>query len=81
MRIIVFISTTRAAILMRRRRNVSNWAMLHIERLGIDTRLAFLARMVFTIDCQKLKGWGGFRGERNGLRLLADHAATAATDG
>ena len=37
-RIIVFISTTRAAILMRRRRNVSNWATRHIERFGIDTR-------------------------------------------
>ena len=37
-RIIVFISTTRAAILMRRRRNVSNWAMRHIERFGIETR-------------------------------------------
>src|SRR5271165_5601422 len=35
-RIIVFISTTRAAILMRRRRNVSNWATRHIERFGID---------------------------------------------
>ena len=37
-RIIVFISTTRAAILMRRRRSVSNWATRHIERFGIDTR-------------------------------------------
>ena len=37
-RIIVFISTTRAAILMRRRRKVSNWATRHIERFGIDTR-------------------------------------------
>ena len=35
---LVFISTTRAAILMRRRRNVSNWATRHIERFGIDTR-------------------------------------------
>ena len=35
--IIVFISTTRAAILMRRRRKVSNWATRHIERFGIDT--------------------------------------------
>ena len=37
-RIIVFISTIRAAILIRRRRNVSNWAMRHIECFGIDTR-------------------------------------------
>ena len=37
-RIIVFISTTRAAILMRRRRKVSNWAARHMERLGIETR-------------------------------------------
>jgi len=37
-RIIVFISTTRAAILMRRRRKVSNWATRHIERFGIETR-------------------------------------------
>ncbi len=37
-RIIVFISTTRAAILMRRRRRVSNWAPRHIERYGITSR-------------------------------------------
>ena len=37
-RIMVFISTTRAAILTRRRRNVSNCATRHIERLGIDAR-------------------------------------------
>ena len=37
-RIMVFISTTRAAILMRRRRNVSNCATRHIERFGIETR-------------------------------------------
>ncbi len=36
--IIVFISTTRAAILMSGRRKVSNWAKRYIERLGIDTR-------------------------------------------
>src|SRR5208283_2288928 len=37
-RIIVFISTTRAAILTKRRRRVSNCAKRHIERLGIDSR-------------------------------------------
>jgi hypothetical protein len=37
-RIIVFISMTRAAILMRRRRDVSNWAMRHIERFRINVR-------------------------------------------
>ena len=37
-RIMVFISTTRAAILMRRRRKVSNWATRHLERFGIDMR-------------------------------------------
>jgi hypothetical protein len=36
--IIVFISTTRVATLIRRRRNVSNCTTRHIERLGIDTR-------------------------------------------
>ena len=34
----VFISTTRAAILIRRRRKVSNCATRHIERFGIDWR-------------------------------------------
>ena len=37
-RIIVCISTTRAAILTRRRRKVSNWATRHIERFGAETR-------------------------------------------
>src|SRR5277367_1192556 len=37
-RIIVFISTTRAAILIRRRRKVSNCATRHIECFGVDTR-------------------------------------------
>ena len=37
-RIIVFISTTRAAILIRRRRSVSNWATRHIERFGVEMR-------------------------------------------
>src|SRR3982074_2688182 len=35
---LVFLSTTRAATLISRRRNVSNCATRHIERLGIDTR-------------------------------------------
>jgi hypothetical protein len=37
-RIIVFISTTQAAILTKRRRRVSNCATRHIDRLGIDSR-------------------------------------------
>jgi hypothetical protein len=36
--IIIFISTARAASLMRRCRNVSNCATRHIECFGIDTR-------------------------------------------
>jgi hypothetical protein len=37
-RICDFISTTRAAILMRRNRSVSNWATAKLERLGIAAR-------------------------------------------
>src|SRR3954468_13677439 len=37
-RILVFTSTTRGAILIRRRRKVSNWPTRHIERLGISER-------------------------------------------
>ncbi|ESZ38799.1 hypothetical protein X731_28120 [Mesorhizobium sp. L2C054A000] len=33
-----FISTTRAAILMRRNRSVSNWATGMLERFGIAAR-------------------------------------------
>lgn len=37
-RIKVFNSVTRAAILMRRRRKVSNWTVRHVERLGMAVR-------------------------------------------
>lgn len=37
-RICVFISTTRAAILMRHKRSVSNWATAKLERFGIAAR-------------------------------------------
>src|SRR5208337_1434825 len=49
-RIIVFISTTRAAILMRRRRSVSNWATRQIERFGIDTRRPHISQYAPAID-------------------------------
>ena len=38
MRIRVFNSVTRAAILMRRRRKVSNWTVRQIERFGMAVR-------------------------------------------
>ncbi|MER9250132.1 hypothetical protein [Mesorhizobium sp. M0590] len=39
-RICVFISTTGAAILMRRNRDVSYWAMAKLERFDIDPKKA-----------------------------------------
>ena len=54
-RIMVFISTTRAAILMRRRRNVSNWATRHIERFGIDTRSPHISQ--YAPACRNNRNW------------------------
>ena len=51
----VFISTTRAAILMRRRRNVSNWATRHIERFGIDTRSPHISQ--YAPACRNNRNW------------------------
>jgi hypothetical protein len=51
----VFISTTRAAILMRRRRNVSNWATRHIERFGIDTRRPHISQ--YAPACRNNRNW------------------------
>ena len=40
----VFISTMRAAILMRRRRRVSNWARRHGERRGSAARMVHISQ-------------------------------------
>src|ERR1019366_3603316 len=54
-RIIVFISTMRAATLISRRRNVSNCATRHIERLGIDARRPHMIQ--YAPACKNSRNW------------------------